>query len=250
MNFAYHLTFRPTSCNITNDYVLQDKDKTIILNWLDKYSDYYIVCEEEPNTSAHHLHAAFMLDKNKRPQNIKQQLLNQYKKHIDFKITRGYNPAIKCTYHDIAQFYILAGGYVSKDKNIVQIKGLTTEQLEEGFKKYEKLKDNKSRTKHRIVTIKNFFHLVEDYIYLNTLDIKKYETVSKFLRGIIKPMIQNDNYRFVLSPKRIKNCILQTISTDDSLEEWFYEIESTETTILSSEEYHKVLERVRYDLDN
>lgn len=246
--FAYHLTFRPSCCNLTNDYQLQEKDKTIILNWLDKYSEVFVIAEENPGEISHHIHTAFKLLKNKPPQNIKQQLLNKFKKHIDFKITRGFNPCIKCTYHDVAEFDILAGGYVSKDKHIIQIKGITLEQLEIGNQLYEKLKNNKARAKHKIVSIKNFFHLVEDFIYLNSIDMEKYKTVSLFLRGIIKPMIKK-KYRFIVAPRRMRNLILQTLETDDSLEEWFNEIESCDTTILSKKEYKRVIERIQYDLD-
>lgn len=210
---SFHITFKPKCCNIDGNYMLQDKDHTTFLEFLKtRNSIKHYAKIEDPKTQDAHIHCAVLFKKNYRPENLKQQLLNRYKKYINFKITKNFNPAINVRVHPEDHLATLAGGYHCKDDGSILLgrKGFTDKELEDGNKKYDKFVQNKLRKRLIELHNKNFLQKLDEYVYLNDIDTKKLNTIHKFYKLVIIRMIR-DGYIFTVSNKVLVRTLNQLI---------------------------------------
>lgn len=245
---SYTITVNPNSCDTKKTYVLTEKDIDTLKDYIKKqtYKKVCIVVEHAGKDNAH-IHCAIVTTQTKKPFNMKQQLTNRYAKYINL-CPNGYKYMVKVKRHPIHMINEYAGGYMGKENKHILNDGFTEEDLKDGQVAYDKLKKNQLRQKYRVVNIKNFFKLVDEFIFLNELQIP--DTVRKFLYQIIKPMVQ-DKYGFTVGGHKMRELILQMIATDDTIEDWFNTIDTEPMTILvNKENYVKLVENLRYDLDN
>lgn len=246
--YSYSITVNPNSCDETKTHVLTEKDIDTLKDYIKKqtYKKVVIVVEHAGKDNAH-IHCALVTTQSKKPFNIKQQLTNRYAKYITLN-PNGYKFMVKVKRHPNDMVNILAGGYMGKENTPILNDGFTEEDLKGGQETYVKLKENQVRQKYRVVNIKNFFKLVDEFIFLNEIEIP--DTVRKFLYQIIKPMVK-DKYGFTVGGNKMRELILQMIASDDTLEDWFNTIDTEPLTILvNKENYVKLVENLRFDLDN
>lgn len=208
---SFHITFRPSNCSDDIDsYSLTKKDIETMLQFIEsKNSAKYYVVVENPKRISAHIHVALLLSKNVLAQNIRQQILNRYRKYIKFKHTIGKNRALDVKAHPEEQLHILAGGYHAKDRNTDLIKniGFTAKELGEGKKDYNKSMINKQRKRKIELTNKNFVQKLDDYLFMNNIKYDHME-YNDFINKVITQML-NDNYIFSVSPKQIRLWVLQ-----------------------------------------
>lgn len=240
-NSAYHITFRPSHCDNNGNYALQmPKDFNTMRDYIERKNPIkYEIVQEGDGISAH-LHCALVLSKNVKPNNIKQQLLRFYAKYIDFKIQKGYNPALQVRQHPIEQINILAGGYHQKECTILCNVGFSPLELKEGQEKYDKFMENKRRKRLIELNNKNFVQKLDDYLFYN--DIKYHHlSYKQFVHQIIPKMI-SENYIFSISPKQGRLLVLQFLRNNVSnineyLDEWLV----MDSVTVDRENYMKVM---------
>lgn len=253
MNRAFSITFRPQQCNTDNNYALQDKDGKTLTDFILKYkAPKVLITEERPGTIEAHLHCAVLFLKKMRQDNLRRQLLNRFKKYIDFKIVKGFNPAIKIKPHPEEMLNILAGGYLLKEEGhkLILQQGFTNEELKQGSKDHKKFIENKSRVRKIELHNKNFIQKLDDYLFMNEIEYSLWD-YKKFISRVIPRMLR-DNYIFSISIKNARQIIKQFISVrnESNMAEYMDEWEEFDSKlIMDKEQYIKLIKYQHYNLD-